>query len=118
MIVPPEWWFSLPVELETYQGAGAYGETYAAAVTVLGHVTGGQTVHWASQGNDVVASEVVILPNPCRLADGSGTVNPADVLTPQTRVTFDGLVSLVSAVEVHRSPGSGTVLAAIGQLAQ
>lgn len=115
-MILPAWWFSLPVAVETFGGSGAYGDTFAASVTVLGHVTGGETVHWTSQGEDLVASEVVILPNPCRLADGSGTVDPSTLLVPQSRVTVDDVVSVVGSVQIHRQPGSGTVLAVIGQL--
>lgn len=115
MIIPDRW-FVEPIQVQTYQGGGAYGETYADAVTVLGHIAGGQTVHWATQGNDVVPSQRILLPNPCRLADGTGTVNPADLLTPQSRVISDTITSDVGAVEHHIQPGSGALIYVSGQL--
>jgi len=117
-VIIPSWWFAEQVTIETFQGSGAYGDTYAAPVVVLGNIAGGETVKWSSNGAEVAASQVLMLPNPCRLADGSGTVDPSTVLTPQSRVTSDALVSEVASVDLHRDPGSAELLAVFGHLAR
>lgn len=117
-MIVPAWWFTEQVTVETYQGPGTYGDTYAAPVVVLGNIAGGETVQWASTGSEVVASQVVMLPNPCRLADGSGTVDPSAVLTPQSRVTSGVVVSQVGSVDLHREPASGALLCVFGHLAR
>lgn len=98
--------FAIPVVVETYAGQGAYGDAYAAPVTVLGHVTGGQRVQSASTGDEVVSSRRVLVPNPARLADGTGTVDAVALLAPESRITVQGVETTVSRVDTPTKPGS------------
>lgn len=108
--------FVEPVTVETYAGQGAYGDSYAAAVTVLGHVysgrnsAGGVQVRSSSSGDVTVAALRVALPNPARLADGSGTVDPTAVLLPESRVTSGTVVGTVRQVEPYKVPGMNVVV--------
>lgn len=112
----PTKWFAEPVTIETYTGQGAYGDVFAAGVTVLGHVSsgrnaaGGLSVRSSSSGDEVVAAMRLMLPNPTRLADGSGTVDPTTLLTAESRVTSGAVVATVEQVEEHRQPGTGAVV--------
>lgn len=117
-MIIPAWWFAEQVTIETFQGSGAYGDAFGDPVTVLGNIAGGETVQFAPSGSEVVASQVLMLPNPCRLADGSGTVDPSAVLTPQSRVTSGVVVSQVGSVDLHREPASGALLCVFGHLAR
>lgn len=118
----PARWFAEPVTVETHQGQGAYGDTYAAGVTVLGHVTsgpqapGGVRVELSTTGEEVVSQRRLLLPNPARLADGSGAVDPSVLLAPESRVTSGQLVATVGQVEEHRQPGTGAVVYVSGLL--
>lgn len=113
----PQRWFVEPVTIETYLGQGAYGDSYSSAVVVLGHVSGGRRVNSSSAGDEVVTSQRVMLPNPARLADGSGTVDPVAVLTAESRVTAATITGKVGAVEAHIQPGSGAVVYVSGEIA-
>lgn len=121
MIIPARW-FAEAVTIETHAGQGAYGDTYAAAVTVLGHVTagrsasGGVRVQSSGSGDEVVSAMRLLLPNPTRLADGSGTVDPTTLLTAESRVTSGAVVATVAQVEEHRQPGTGAVVYVSGVL--
>jgi hypothetical protein len=121
-VIIPARWFVEPVAVETYAGSGAYGDEFAAAVTVLGHVTagrnaaGGLRVKGSASGDEVVSQMRVLLPNPARLADGSGTVDPTTLLTPESRVTSGAVVATVEQVEEHRQPGTGAVVYVSGVL--
>lgn len=121
MIVPPHW-FTEPVAVESYTGQGAYGDTFAAAVTVLGHVSsgrgtsGGRRVQSSASGDEVVSAMRVLLPNPARLADGTGTVDPVALLTAESRVTSGAVTATVEQVEEHRQPGTGAVVYVSGVL--
>lgn len=106
----PTRWFVEPVTIETYTGQGAYGDAYAAAVTVLGHVSGGRRVNRSGSSDEVVTERRVMLPNPARLADGSGTVDPSTVLTPESRVTSAAITGTATQVDEHRQPGTGAVV--------
>lgn len=109
MIVPPQW-FAEPVTIETYSGQGAYGDVYAGPITVLGHISGGRRVNSSSSGDEVVTSQRLLLPNPTRLADGSGAVDPTATLTPESRVTSGTISATVGQVDEHRQPGTGAVI--------
>lgn len=121
MIVPPHW-FTEPVTVESYTGQGAYGDTFGAAVTVLGHISsgrgtvGGRRVQSSASGDEVVSAMRVLLPNPARLADGTGTVDPVALLTAESRVTSGAVVATVEQVEEHRQPGTGAVVYVSGVL--
>ena len=112
----PARWFVEPVTVETYTGQGAYGDAYAAAVTVLGHVSGGRRVQSSGAGDVVVTERRVLLPNPARLADGSGTVDPSAVLTPESRVTSGSVTGVIGRVDEHRQPGTGAVVYVSGEI--
>ena len=112
----PARWFSEPVTIETYAGQGAYEDQYAAPVVVLGHIAGGRRVQSSSAGDEVVSSQRILLPNPTRLADGSGTVDPVAVLTAESRVVTAAVSATVAAVEPHIQPGSGRVVYVSGEL--
>lgn len=109
--------FVEPVTIETYAGQGAYGDSYSAPITVLGHISGGRRVNSSSTGDEVVTSQRLMLPNPTRLADGSGTVDPVAVLTPESRVIAATITSTVGQVEPHIQPGTGAVVYVSGELA-
>ena len=115
MIIPPHW-FSEPITIETYAGQGAYEDQYAAPIVVLGHISGGRRVRASSTGDEVVSSQRIMLPNPTRLADGSGTVDPVAVLTAESRVATAAVSTTVAAVEPHVQPGSGRVVYVSGEL--
>lgn len=120
MIIPGGW-FVEPVTIESYRGQGAYGDVYADPVTVLGHVSGGSTtsggrIQAGAQGEELVAESRVMLPNPARLADGSGAVDPADVLRTQSRITAGAITATAVAVSEHRQPGSGRLVYVSGSL--
>lgn len=116
MVNIPDRWFVEPIQVETHQGQGAYGDTFAGAVTVLGHISGGRRLQRAGAADDVVSQRQVLLPNPARLADGSGTVDPASVLTPESRVTAGTVVATVGDVVPHVQPGTGAVVYVSGDL--
>ena len=119
----PAGWFREPVTIATYTGQGAYGDSFADDVTVLGHVAsgrgtvGGVRVRSSASGDEVVADQLLILPNPARLADGSGTVDPAEVLLAESRVTVRGVTSTAVHVEPHIQPGTNEVVYVSGALA-
>lgn len=121
MRVPPHL-FVEPVTVESYAGQGAYGDSFADPVTVLGHVTagrnarGGLRVSSSASGDEVVPAMRVLLPNPARLADGSGTVDPSELLTTESRVTSGAVTGTVEQVEEHRQPGTGAVVYVSGVL--
>lgn len=118
----PAKWFKEPVTVESYAGQGAYGDSFAAPVTVLGHISsgrsaaGGVQVRSSASGDEVVADQRLLLPNPARLADGSGTVDPSALLTAESRVTSGAISSTVIQVEEHRQPGTGAVVYVSGVL--
>jgi hypothetical protein len=111
----PARWFVEPITIETYQGQGAYGDSYAEAITVLGHVSGGRRVQ-GSNAQELVSERRVMLPNPTRLADGSGTVDPVAVLQPESRVTASFVTAVIGQVEPHVQPGTGAVVYVSGTL--
>lgn len=115
MRIPPRW-FVEPITVEAHAGQGAYGDTYAAGVTVLGHVSGGRRLQRASSAEEIISQRQVLLPNPTRLADGSGTVDPTVVLTPESRVTAGTVVATVGEVTPHVQPGTGRVVYVSGEL--
>lgn len=106
----PRDWLTEPIVIETYAGQSAYGDQYADPITVLGHITGGLQVNHSGTVDEVVPQQAVILPNPTRLADGSGTVNPSLTLTPESRVTSGAISSTVTRVVEHRQPGMGAAI--------
>lgn len=105
MRIPPRL-FAIPVTVESYLGQGAYGDQYGDPVTVLGHITGGQRVQSGSTSDEVVSVRRLLLPNPARLADGSGTTDPVELLAPESRVTVAGSPVVVGEVIPHVMPGS------------
>lgn len=111
----PARWFAEPVTIETYAGQGAYNDQYAAAVTVLGHVSGGRRVQGSST-QEVVSERRLMLPNPTYLADGSGTVDPVALLTPESRVVAGSVSAIVGDVTPHAQPGTGAVVYVSGGL--
>lgn len=98
--------FAIPVAVETYTGQGAYGDAYSAPVTVLGHVTGGQAVRSTTVSDEVVSSRRLLLPNPARLADGSGVVDAVELLAPESRITVRGEQTTVGRVDTPTKPGT------------
>lgn len=122
MIIPAHW-FAEEVTVESYASQGAYGDSFAEPVTVLGHISsgrnvaGGVKVRSSSSGDEVVPDMRLMLPNPTRLADGSGTVDPSTLLTAESRVTSGAVSSTVIQVEEHRQPGTGAVVYVSGALA-
>ncbi|MGY1773506.1 hypothetical protein [Blastococcus sp. SYSU D00813] len=112
----PARWFAEPITVETHQGQGAYGDTFSDPVTVLGHVSGGRRLQRSAAAEEVVSQRQVLLPNPARLADGSGTVDPVEVLTPESRVTAATVVATVGQVTPHVQPGTGAVVYVSGEL--
>jgi hypothetical protein len=111
----PARWFVEPVTIEPYAGQGAYGDVYAAPVTVLGHISGGRRVQ-GTVAQEVVSERRLMLPNPTHLADGSGTVDPVAVLTPESRITAGAVVATVGEVTPHIQPGTGAVVYVSGSL--
>lgn len=116
MVRIPLRWFVEPITIETHQGQGAYGDTFAAPVVVLGHVSGGRRLQGANGAEEVVSWRQVLLPSPARLADGTGTVDPIAVLTPESRVRAGTANSTVSEVVPHVQPGTGVVVYVSGEL--
>lgn len=111
----PTRWFVEPVDVETYNGQGAYGDSYAPAVTVLGHISGGRRVQGSST-QEIVSERRLLLPNPARLADGSGTVDPTTLLVPESRVASGSVTAVIQRVDEHRQPGTGAVVYVSGVL--
>lgn len=102
--------FAVPVTVERYLGQGAYGDAYGDAVTVLGHVTGGQRVQSSGMADEVVTSQRLLLPNPARRADGPGSVDPVALLAPESKVTIAGKSVTVGEVIPHIKPGSAIAI--------
>lgn len=100
--------FAIPVTVEPYIGQGAYGDEYGPPVTVLGHITGGQRVQSGSNSDEVVSERRLLLPNPARLADGTGSVEPVALLAPESRVAIGGSIVTVGEVMPHIKPGTAT----------
>ena len=112
----PQSWFVEPIEIKTYLGQGAYGDAHADPVTVLGHVSGGRRVNSSPTGDEVVTNQRVMLPNPARLADGTGTVDPAAVLTAESLIVAATISGTVASVEPHIQPGTGAVVYVSGEV--
>lgn len=110
-------WFVEPITIETYAGQGAYGDNYEAPVVVLGHISGGRRVNSSGAGDEVVTNLRVMLPNPAPLANGSGSVDPVAVLTPESRIVSAAASGTVSHVEPHIQPGTGAVVYVSGEIA-
>lgn len=94
--------FTTSASVETFTGAGASGDQYAAAVTVAGHLDDALLRVQQSAGEQVVGRAVFI----ADIAD-------AAKFTPQSRVTVDGDVHQVT--EVRRREG-GALFAAIAHV--
>lgn len=107
--------FVEPVTVETYRGSGAYGDVYAAPVTVYAHVSGGRRLSRSVQGDQVSSEQRLMLPNPCR-REGGGVVDPSALLAAESRVTAGAISSVVTSVVEHRKPGTGTLVYVSGLL--
>jgi hypothetical protein len=112
----PQRWFVERITVETYAGGGPWGDTYRGPVTVLGHISGGRRLQAGGDGEEITAEQKIMLPNPCRLADEDAEVDPAELLTPQSRVTSGSLSATATAVVEHRHPGSGRIVYVSGSL--
>lgn len=84
------------VNVETFQGSGATGDTYAAPVTVTGFLEGKIQLVRDSSGQQVVAASTFH----CPTADGSR-------FTPDSRVTAGGRISHVISQNINDAPGLG-----------
>jgi len=108
--------FVEPVTVETFRGSGAYGDEYAPAVTVYAHVSGGRRLSRSVQGDQVSSELRLMLPNPARRVDGGEPVDPATLLTPESRVTSGAISSVATSVVEHRQPGTGALVYVSGVL--
>ncbi|HYF71184.1 MAG TPA: hypothetical protein VD864_00105, partial [Nocardioides sp.] len=106
----PAHWFVEVVTVQPHAGEGAYGAVYGDPVTVLGHLSGGRRVSRGAQNEEVTSEVRVMLPNPVRLADGSGNVDAAGLLTAQSLVTSGAYTATVDQVTEHRQPGTGRLV--------
>lgn len=102
--------FVEPVTVRTYGGQNAYGDTYGEPVAVLGHVAGGSRVQTGAGGDELLSGQTVMLNNPCRLADGSGTVDPTELITTESLVESGTVSGRAVLVTEHREPGTGRVV--------
>ena len=83
------------VSVETYAGDGAYGPTYAAAVTVACDVQMKRSLARNANGDEYVSLPVL-------------TVHPDDVaaFTPETRLTVQGSTATVTSVALMTFRGT------------
>jgi hypothetical protein len=107
--------FVEPITVETFRGSGAYGDVYEDPVTVYGHVSGGRRLSRSVQGDQVSAELRLMLPNPARQV-GGGVLDPAALLTPESRVTSGAISSVATSVVEHRQPGTGRLVYVSGVL--
>ncbi len=107
--------FVEPVTVETYRGSGAYGDVYEDPVTVYGHVSGGRRLSRSVQGDQVSSEQRLMLPNPLRQV-GGGVLDPAEILTPESRVMAGAIESVATSVVEHRQPGTGHLVYVSGIL--
>jgi hypothetical protein len=114
-VIIPGSLFVEPVTVETYRGSGAYGDVYEDPVTVYGHVSGGRRLSRSVQGDQVSSEQRLMLPNPARQV-GGGTLDPAALLTPESRVTAGAISSTATSVVEHRKPGTGQLVYVSGLL--
>lgn len=84
------------VTVETFQGAGAMGDVYAAPATVPGFLEGKNVLVRDAAGNQVVAASTFY----CSTTDGAK-------FTPDSKVTTGGRVSHVISQNVNDAPGLG-----------
>lgn len=84
------------VQVETFQGAGATGDVYAAPVTVPGLLEGKNVLVRDAAGQQVVAGSTFY----CATADGAK-------FTPDSKVTTGGRASHVISQNVNDAPGLG-----------
>lgn len=87
-------WFVHTVTVETFQGSGAYGDVFAAPVTVTGFLSGARKLVRDSTGQQVVAESSFYT-----------SLANAALFTPDTRVTSSGAVARVITVSVNDSGG-------------
>lgn len=84
------------ITVETFQGAGATGDVYAAPVSVPGFLEGKNVLVRDAAGQQVVAASTFY----CTTADGAK-------FTPDSKVTTGGRVSHVISQNVNDAPGLG-----------
>jgi hypothetical protein len=109
-VIIPGHWFTEHVTVETHTGEGPYGDVFDKPVTVLGHVSGGRRVSRSAQNEEVTTDVQVLVPNPARLADGSGVVDPAELLRPQSRIRSGATESTVARIAEYRQPSTGALV--------
>lgn len=80
--------------VETFQGAGAYGDVYAAPVTVSCFAEAKRRLVRAKDGEQVVSESSLYM----SVADGAGFV-------PDSKVTVQGKVSYVITQNINDAPG-------------
>jgi hypothetical protein len=81
-------------QVETWEGAGAYGDVYAAPVTVNCFAEDKIQLVRAKDGQQVVSGSTLYMAAP----DG-------DLFVPDSRVTVDGRVSYVITQNTNDAPG-------------
>ena len=84
------------VTVETWQGSGAYGDVYAAPVTVTCFAENKVLLVRAKDGQQVVSGTQLYM----AAADGA-------LFVPDSRVTVQGRVSYVITQNVNDAPGLG-----------
>jgi hypothetical protein len=83
-------------QVETFAGAGAYGDVYAAPVTVSCFAEDKIRLVRAKDGEQVVSGSTLYM----AVTDGA-------LFPPDSRVTVDGRVSYVITQDTNDAPGLG-----------
>jgi len=88
-----------PVTLEPYEGDGAFGPTYAAAVTVFGKVSYTRQLVRDASGEEVVSEATVYL-----------APEDAAPVVVGSRATIDARISRVITVSPQARPGEDVLV--------
>ena len=84
------------VSVETFTGAGAFGDTYDTPATVKGFLEGKIQLVRATDGQEVVSASTLY----CSVADGA-------LFTPDSKVTTNGRTAYVISQNTNDAPGLG-----------
>lgn len=91
-----EQWFGMSGSLETYQGTGANGDVYAAAVSVSGFLDDAQVRQQTANGIEFVDQ-----------TKWYGPLSDASLFTVGSRITVNGRRCVVQTLHRRQDPGLG-----------
>lgn len=93
------------VTVETFAGAGGYGDTFAAPVTVKAAVENSQKVLRNPAGEEIVSeARLHVHPHPRNEASGA-LLDAATLFTPESLVTLSGRKATVISVQANNLRG-------------